>query len=67
MNALYRWIDEIDIEEPSAQYLLQKYDVKNEVDVANIDSSLSVHKLKNIRKNYLNRNTISLDKKWINP
>ncbi|MEJ4090071.1 BatD family protein [Galbibacter orientalis] len=67
MNALYRWIDEIDIEEPSAQYLLQKYDVKNEVDVANIASSLSVHKLKNIRKNYLNRNTISLDKKWINP
>ncbi|WP_417444413.1 BatD family protein [Joostella sp.] len=67
MDKLYRWIDEIDIEEPSAHYLLMKYDLKREVDINNIASSLNAHKLKNIRKNYLNRNTQAVDTNWINP
>ncbi|MEL4308200.1 BatD family protein [Joostella sp. CR20] len=67
MNALYRWIDEIEVEEPSIQYVLQKYDPQNEVDENNIVVSMTVKKLKNIRNRYLKRNEVYANKNWINP
>ncbi|QLE00188.1 BatD family protein [Galbibacter sp. BG1] len=66
-NAFYRWIDELQIEEPSVQYFVQKYGANLNINAFELKRTLTKHKLKQLRKNYFNEVRIVIKSNWINP
>jgi len=60
--ALYRWIDELEVIEPSVKHLIETY--------GNPDKSIETYGIRDwlrLRKRYLHRNQKSTDSNWMNP
>ncbi|MCM5664110.1 BatD family protein [Galbibacter mesophilus] len=66
-NNFYRWIDELALEEPSIQFLINKYGKGLQIDAENLKATATKPKLKTLRKNYLKRTTEVARVGWINP
>ncbi|UTW67830.1 BatD family protein [bacterium SCSIO 12643] len=61
-TALYRWIDELEVIEPSVKYLIETY--------GNPDKSIETYGIQDwlrLRKRYLRRNQKSTHSNWMNP
>ena len=73
VSAIYNWIDSLNLNEPSLQYLANNYSNNEFATEVNAflnkdDSSLSIIRLKQARKNYLSNKNIKTEQSaWINP
>ncbi|WP_335966375.1 BatD family protein [Galbibacter sp. PAP.153] len=66
-NAMYRWIDELDLKEPSINYLIIACGSESSIDKTALATTLTQKNVKELRKNYLHREEHQKKIFWINP